>query len=261
MPARLNPPVRLPNEGIYPVVNVDLIKRTSFRAVLAATGMAVLSGIAAAPAVAAPEAVTEAKAVAAPVAAPATKTEAKAVAQAPAAKPAAKPAAQAPAAKPKAEALAKAPSRQQLMPAAVAEYQTAFQPTAAQKRNAEVIIETGQKMGLPPRAWVIAVATAAQESTLNNLGHLGANNDHDSQGLFQQRPSAGWGTPEQITDPVYSSKAFYSVLKDVPGYDTMALTDAAQTVQVSAFPNHYAKWEKMAADLVLAKYGQGPYAA
>jgi hypothetical protein len=245
------------------VVNVDLIKRASFRAVLAATGMAVLSGIAAAPA-AASLASTEAKAVAAPVAAPATKAEAKAVA-APATKAEAKavaaPAAKASAAKPKAEALAKAPSRQQLMPAPVADFQTSFKPTAEQKRNAEVIIETGQKMGLPPRAWVIAVATAAQESTLNNLGHLGDMNDHDSLGLFQQRPSAGWGSPEQITDPVYSSKAFYNGLKNVAGYDNMALTDAAQTVQVSAFPDHYAKWEKMAVDLVLAKYGQGPYAA
>ncbi|MEV4411450.1 hypothetical protein [Catellatospora sp. NPDC049609] len=243
------------------MVNVDLIKRASFRAVLAATGMAVLSGIAASPAAAANQSTApEAKPVAAPMAAPATKAEAKAVA-APAAKaPAAKPAAKAPAAAPKAETVAKAPSRQQLMPAPVAEYQTAFKPNADQKRNAEVIIETGQKMGLPPRAWVIAVATAAQESTLNNFGHLGDRNDHDSLGLFQQRPSAGWGTPEQITDPVYSAKAFYNGLKNVPGYDKMALTDAAQTVQVSAFPNHYAKWEKMAADLVLAKYGQGPYA-
>ncbi|GAA1419397.1 hypothetical protein ACFQZ4_16075 [Catellatospora coxensis] len=249
------------------MVNVDLmarhlpaLKRVSFRAVLAATGMAVLTGIAGSPASASPAAATapEAKAVAKAFAAPATEAaavQAKAVAAAPAAKPATK----VPAAK-KAEQSAKAPSSQQLMPAPVAEYQETFQPTAEQKRNAEVIIETGQKMGLPPRAWVIAVATAAQESTLRNLGDLGDMNDHDSLGLFQQRPSAGWGSPAEITDPVYSSKAFYNGLKNVEGYDKMALTDAAQTVQVSAFPNHYAKWEKLAANLVLAKYGQGPYA-
>ncbi|MFC7247884.1 hypothetical protein ACFQO7_35935 [Catellatospora aurea] len=250
------------------MVNVDLmarhlpaLKRVSFRAVLAATGMAVLTGIAGSPASANPAAATapEAKAVAKAFAAPATEAaavQAKAVAAAPAAKPATK----APAIK-QAQQSAKAPSSQQLMPAPVAEYQETFQPTAEQKRNAEVIIETGQKMGLPPRAWVIAVATAAQESTLRNLGHLGDMNDHDSLGLFQQRPSAGWGTPSEITDPVYSSKAFYNGLKNVEGYDKMALTDAAQTVQVSAFPDHYAKWEKLAANLVLAKYGQGPYAA
>lgn len=247
------------------MVNVDLmarhlpaLKRVSVRAVLAATGMAVVTGIAGAPAVANPATATapEARATAQAAAAPTTEAAAvpaKAVA-------AAAPAAKAPGAVKKAEQAAKAPSTQQLMPAPVAEYQQTLTPTAEQKRNAEVIIETGQKMGLPPRAWVIAVATAAQESTLQNLGHLGDNNDHDSLGLFQQRPSAGWGTPEQITDPVYSAKAFYNGLKNVPGYDKMALTDAAQTVQVSAFPYHYAKWEKVAADLVLAKYGQGPYA-
>lgn len=249
------------------MVNVDLmarhlpaLKRVSFRAVLAATGMAVLTGIAGSPASANPAVATapEAKAVAQAAAVPATEAAAKpalAVAAATAAKPATKPAAK------QAQQTAKAPSRQQLMPAPVAEYQESFKPTAEQKRNAEVIIETGQKMGLPPRAWVIAVATAAQESTLRNLGHLGDMNDHDSLGLFQQRPSSGWGTPAEITDPVYSSKAFYNGLKNVEGYDKMALTDAAQTVQVSAFPDHYAKWEKLAADLVLAKYGQGPYAA
>ena len=67
-----------------------------------------------------------------------------------------------------------------------------------QIRNAAVIIRTGQDLQVPPRGWVIAVATAMQESSLTNHGHLGAINDHDSLGLFQQRPSQGWGTPEQI---------------------------------------------------------------
>src|SRR5688500_14285864 len=67
-----------------------------------------------------------------------------------------------------------------------------------QMRNAAIIINTGAELKLPPRAWVIAVATAMQESRLTNLGHLGSANDHDSQGLFQQRPSAGWGTPAEV---------------------------------------------------------------
>ena len=91
---------------------------------------------------------------------------------------------------------------------------------------------------------------ALQESKLENLGHLGDRNDHDSLGLFQQRPSSGWGTPEQITDPIYSTTAFQKGLKQVDGWQDMPLTDAAQTVQVSAYPDAYAQWEKQAADLV-----------
>ncbi|MDQ7910739.1 hypothetical protein RB614_40225, partial [Phytohabitans sp. ZYX-F-186] len=94
------------------------------------------------------------------------------------------------------------------------------------------------------------VATSLQESKLVNLGHLGDVNDHDSLGLFQQRPSSGWGSPEQITDPVYSTTAFLSGLKNVDGWRDMPLTDAAQAVQVSAFPFHYAQWESMAAKTV-----------
>ena len=82
-----------------------------------------------------------------------------------------------------------------------------------------------------------------QESKLYNLGHLGANNDHDSLGLFQQRPSMGWGSEAQVTDPVYSATAFYSALQRVPGWESMAVTVAAQSVQRSAYPDAYAKWE------------------
>ncbi len=78
-----------------------------------------------------------------------------------------------------------------------------------QLRNAAIIIRTGAELEVAPRGWVIAVATAMQESTLVNLGHLGQINDHDSLGLFQQRPSQGWGTPAQLQDPVYSSTKFY----------------------------------------------------
>jgi hypothetical protein len=79
-------------------------------------------------------------------------------------------------------------------------------------------------------------------------------NDHDSQGLFQQRPSAGWGSVEQITDPGYATAAFLSGLRNVDGWRQMPLTDAAQAVQVSAFPFAYAQWESMAAKTVAAHW-------
>lgn len=133
-------------------------------------------------------------------------------------------------------------------------------PSKEQMRNAREIIKAGQQMKLPPRAWVIALATASQESNMVNLGDLGSANDHDSLGLFQQRPSSGWGSASQVRDPNYSAKSFYRALKQVSGWKTMSLTDAAQKVQVSAFPDAYAKWEKHAINLVLATYGDGPYA-
>ncbi|MFI6243106.1 hypothetical protein ACIBEF_24845 [Micromonospora sp. NPDC050795] len=119
-----------------------------------------------------------------------------------------------------------------------------------QTANVKAIIAATKKAGLPERAAVISIATSLQESKLENLGHLGDMNDHDSLGLFQQRPSSGWGTPEQITDPEYSTTAFLKGLKQVDGWQDMPLTDAAQTVQVSAYPDAYAQWEQQAADLV-----------
>jgi Cell wall-associated hydrolases (invasion-associated proteins) len=118
--------------------------------------------------------------------------------------------------------------------------------TDEQRQNAGVIIGVARDMGAPPRAWLVALATAMQESTLRNLGY----GDRDSLGLFQQRPSQGWGSPAQVTDPVYSSRIFIERLLDVPGWDTMPVTQAAQTVQRSAFPDAYAKWEGLAAELV-----------
>ncbi|PTA44256.1 hypothetical protein [Micromonospora sp. RP3T] len=119
-----------------------------------------------------------------------------------------------------------------------------------QTANVKAIIAATKKAGLPERAAVVSIATALQESKLENLGHLGDKNDHDSLGLFQQRPSSGWGTPEQITDPEYSTLAFLKGLKQVDGWQDMPLTKAAQTVQVSAYPDAYAQWEKQATDLV-----------
>jgi murein DD-endopeptidase MepM/ murein hydrolase activator NlpD len=126
-----------------------------------------------------------------------------------------------------------------------------------QMRNAAIIVRTGQDLQIPPRGWVIAIATAMQESTLNNYGHLGDRNDHDSLGLFQQRPSQGWGTAEQITNPVYSSTKFYNKLTQVPGWETLPLTVAAQRVQVSAYPNAYAKHEPTATQIVNKLTGGG----
>ena len=119
-----------------------------------------------------------------------------------------------------------------------------------QVRNAAIIVRVGQDMKVPPRGWVIAIATALQESSLHNLPNLGKRNDHDSLGLFQQRPSTGWGTPAQIMDPQYASRKFYEKLLTVNGWETMSLTRAAQRVQRSAYPNAYAKHEELASTVV-----------
>ncbi|GAB3848670.1 hypothetical protein GCM10027610_070610 [Dactylosporangium cerinum] len=91
-----------------------------------------------------------------------------------------------------------------------------------------------------------------QESGLRNLVDLGANNDHDSLGLFQQRPSQGWGSPAQLLDPVWAASRFYDALLRVTGWQQLPLTVAAQRVQRSAYPDAYAKWEPAAAALVAA---------
>lgn len=119
--------------------------------------------------------------------------------------------------------------------------------TAEQMGNAVTIIKTGQAASIPEQGLVIAVMTAIQESMLINLDH----GLDDSLGLFQQRPSAGWGTPAEIMDPVKSSQAFYGVathtdnpgLTDIDGWESMPLGEAAQAVQHSALPDAYAKWE------------------
>jgi murein DD-endopeptidase MepM/ murein hydrolase activator NlpD len=122
----------------------------------------------------------------------------------------------------------------------------------SQIKNAAIIINVGAKMKLPPRAWVIAVATSMQESRLSNLGHLGKRNDHDSLGLFQQRPSSGWGTPAEVTDPEYAATKFYEKLKKVKNWESLPLTRAAQRVQISAYPDAYAKHEPIATQIVNA---------
>lgn len=123
---------------------------------------------------------------------------------------------------------------------------TAADLTPAQRQNAATIIGVARGMGAPPRAWLVALATAMQESTLNNIDY----GDRDSRGLFQQRPSQGWGTPAQVTDPVYATRIFIERLLEVPGWESLPVTVAAQAVQRSAFPDAYAKWEGLATELV-----------
>jgi hypothetical protein len=142
------------------------------------------------------------------------------------------------------------PSVDKLMPNGPQGAQSSIALDGEQKANAKAIVDATKKAGMDERAAVISVATSMQESKLENLGHLGDANDHDSLGLFQQRPSSGWGSPEQVTDPQYSTTAFLNGLKAVDGWHDMPLTAAAQKVQVSAYPNAYAQWEKQAADLV-----------
>ncbi|MER7457419.1 hypothetical protein [Micromonospora sp. NPDC126480] len=142
------------------------------------------------------------------------------------------------------------PDMGKLIPHGVQGAQSRIDLSDEQVANVKAIIAATKKAGMDERAAVVAIGTALQESKLENLGHLGERNDHDSQGLFQQRPSSGWGTVEQITDPEYSTMAFLKGLKQVDGWQDMPLTVAAQTVQVSAYPDHYAQWEQQAADLV-----------
>ncbi|NJC10353.1 hypothetical protein Q3V37_12340 [Micromonospora profundi] len=153
-------------------------------------------------------------------------------------------------AKPVAVVQADKPDTGKLIPHGTQGAQSRIALNDEQTANVKAIIAATKKAGMPERAAVISIGTSLQESKLENLGHLGDRNDHDSQGLFQQRPSSGWGTPEQITDPDYSTTAFLKGLKQVDGWQDMPLTVAAQTVQVSAYPDAYAQWEQQAADLV-----------
>ncbi|RPK91608.1 MULTISPECIES: hypothetical protein [Streptomyces] len=129
-----------------------------------------------------------------------------------------------------------------------------YEMSLAQAVNAATISAVGTTRGMPERAVTIALATALQESTLRNIDY----GDRDSLGLFQQRPSQGWGTPAQIMDPVYSSGEFYDHLAEVPGYSRLPLTVAAQRVQRSGFPQAYAKHEPDAALLAAALTGRRP---
>jgi len=125
-----------------------------------------------------------------------------------------------------------------------------------QGRHAALIAAIGVRRGLPARAATIALATAMQESKLRNLDY----GDRDSLGIFQQRPSQGWGTPRQVRDPVYATEAFYDGLVRVEGYETLEITVAAQRVQRSGYPEAYARHEPEARALASALTGHSPRA-
>ncbi|MCI4011762.1 peptidoglycan-binding protein [Brevibacterium sp. ZH18] len=128
------------------------------------------------------------------------------------------------------------------------------QLTEQQIDNARLIIGIGRGGNFDDRAIRIALMTALQESSLRNLDA----GDRDSIGLFQQRPSQGWGEPTKLNDPVYATKSFYGInpeiknpgLEQVDGWHTMSPTEAAQAVQRSALPNAYEQWESLADDLI-----------
>jgi hypothetical protein len=121
-----------------------------------------------------------------------------------------------------------------------------------QMANAATIAAIGIRRKVSEQGVVVALATALQESKLENL----AGGDRDSVGLFQQRPSQGWGTPEQIREPRYAARKFYEHLVKVRGWEDMRVTDAAQRVQRSAYPEAYEKWADEAAVLAAAFLGR-----
>ena len=133
----------------------------------------------------------------------------------------------------------------------------------AQTDNAAAIATAARKRGLPRRAVVVALATAMQESNLHNLAnpavpeslrypHQGVGGDHDSVGLFQQRPSQGWGTVGELMDPEHSAGLFLDRLAKVPGWESLSVTGAAQAVQRSAFPDAYQRHQPDAEQLAAA---------
>lgn len=125
-----------------------------------------------------------------------------------------------------------------------------------QAANAAVIAATATRRGQPTRAATIGIATAMQESKLTNIDY-GDNAGPDSRGLFQQRPSMGWGTQDQVMDAHYAADRFFQELETFD-YGSMALTDAAQKVQRSAYPQAYAKHEEKAAAFASPLTGASP---
>ena len=136
--------------------------------------------------------------------------------------------------------------------ASVAGGSAAYEFTPEQAVNAATIAAVGIGRGMPERAVAIALATSIQESGLRNIRH----GDRDSLGLFQQRPSQGWGTPKEILDPAYAAGVFYEHLSKVSGYQRLPLTEAAQRVQRSGYPEAYAKHEGDAELLAAALTGR-----
>ncbi|HEX4491229.1 MAG TPA: hypothetical protein VH914_08510 [Acidimicrobiia bacterium] len=123
-----------------------------------------------------------------------------------------------------------------------------------QAENATTIAAVAKRLGLADHAVTIGLAAALQESKLQNLGH----GDRDSLGLFQQRPSQGWGTPQQVMDPAYAANAFFTHLARVANWENLPVTTAAQEVQRSGAPDAYAGWEPEARVIARALTGETP---
>jgi hypothetical protein len=142
------------------------------------------------------------------------------------------------------------PAPDKLLPTALSGPQNWMPITPAQYANATAIVRQALAKRMGVRSAVVAVATAMQESRLLNLTY----GDLDSLGLFQQRPSMGWGTAAQVTDPAYAARAFLNVLRAHqaadPSWASQPLWASAQAVQKSGFPYAYAQWEAQAAHLV-----------
>lgn len=152
--------------------------------------------------------------------------------------------------------------------------------SAAQVNVAKGYVSVGKGLGLPREALVIAIMMSLQESSLRmlantnvpdsfNYPHDGVGSDHDSVGSAQQRPAAGWGSVQELMDVTYNAKAFYGGISgpnhgsprgllDIPGWASLSKGQAAQSVQVSAFPELYDRWEPQASAIVDALSGIAP---
>jgi hypothetical protein len=144
----------------------------------------------------------------------------------------------------------KLPLADRLLPGPTSGSQAYLPLTASRMANATTIVRQALAKHMGLRSAVIAIATSEQEATLENINY----GDRDSLGLFQQRPSAGWGSPAQVTDPVYAADAFLNALHAHqaadPAWASQPLWANAQAVQDSAYPYAYAKWEAQAAQIV-----------
>lgn len=127
--------------------------------------------------------------------------------------------------------------------------QAAGKLAADQRATVALIVSIGKQRNLPPLAWQVAIQAGMQESGLRNVDH-GDLVGPDSRGIFQMRPSQGWGTPAQVMDPTYEVNKFYDVLTAVPNWQNQQPGADAQAVERSAFPLAYNRWEAMAAYLV-----------
>lgn len=143
-----------------------------------------------------------------------------------------------------------APARP-LAPSCVVSASSRLHLEIAQAANATTIAAVGKRLGMADRAVAVALVASLQESKLRNL----PNGDLDSVGLFQQRPSQGWGEPTQLIDPAYAASAFYHALMRVPAWESLPVGDAAQAVQRSARPDAYADWERQGRTLADALTG------